>query len=120
MPLDYLISSEAQAPKQAPPFQPLDPGVVSASIPTFFIGRDRDGFWLARDLKGENGGVFLLKRSALAFARRVSRPLGCATVVSTETFELDVENQGNRLIDYLKPMLRFATSAWRSAASHWA
>src|ERR1700677_4036656 len=24
-------------------FAPLDPGVVSASIPTFFVGRDRDG-----------------------------------------------------------------------------
>ena len=78
---------------------------------------DSDGFWLVRDVKGENGGIFLLKSSALAFARRVSRPSGCATVFSSETFELDVENQGNLLIGYLKPLVRLLASAWKGKAS---
>ena len=94
-------------------FQPLDPNILSASIPTFFVGRNRNGFWLTRDAKGEHGGIFLLKSSALAFARKVSQPLGCATVLSTETFELDVENEGNPLIAYLEPLLRLASRTVR-------
>jgi hypothetical protein len=94
-------------------FQPLDPSVVSASIPTFFVGRNRDGFWLARDAKGENGGIFLLKSSALAFVRRASGQAGCATIFPSERFELDVENQGNPLVDYLQPLLRLAMTGWR-------
>ena len=102
-----LSKSQAITPSTQPTcFQPLDPGVVNASIPTFFVGRNRDGFWIARDAKGENGGVFLFKGSALAFARRTSWPSGCATVFPSERFELDVENHGNPLVDYLKPLLR--------------
>ncbi len=109
MPLTYRESPRPQyARLQASPkpLQPLDPGVIDASIPTFFIGRDPDGFWLARDARGENGGLFLFKSSALAFARRASRPLGCATILLSQRIELDVENQGNPLIGYLRPLLR--------------
>jgi hypothetical protein len=112
MPLTYsaLSKSQAMTPSTQPTcFQPLDPGVVNASIPTFFVGRNRDGFWIARDAKGENGGVFLFKSSALAFARRASRPSACATVFPSERFELDVENRGNPLVDYFKPLLRALT-----------
>jgi hypothetical protein len=123
MPLTYpglsksLALSQALAPSTQPNcFQPLDPGVVNASIPTFFVGRNRDGFWIARDAKGENGGIFLFRSSALAFARRASRPLGCATVFPTERFELDVKNQGNPLVDYLRPLLRLLTSAGNGSA----
>lgn len=87
-------------------FQPLDPAIVSASIPTFFVGRNRDGFWLARDARGENGGIFLFRNSALAFARRACRQASCAMIFPSERFELDVENQGNPLVDHLKPLVR--------------
>jgi hypothetical protein len=119
MPLTYPALSESQGltPSTQPTcFQPLDPGVVNASIPTFFVGRNRDGFWIARDAKGENGGIFLFKSSALTFARRASRPLGCATVFPTERFELDVKNQGNPLVNYLRPLLRLLTSAGNGSA----
>jgi len=33
-------------------FQPIDPGIVSEAIPAFFIGRNKEGFWVARDVKG--------------------------------------------------------------------
>ena len=34
-------------------FQPLDPDIVSEAIPAFFIGRNKEGFWIARDAKGQ-------------------------------------------------------------------
>jgi hypothetical protein len=120
MSLSYVSFSKSQAAKPATSptcFQPLDPAVISASIPVFFVGRNRDGFWLARDAKGENGGIFLFKSSAVAFVRRACRQAGCATIFPSERFELDVENQGNPLVDYLKPLLRLVTFAGKSAAS---
>jgi hypothetical protein len=88
------------------PFQPLDPGIVNEAIPAFFIGRNKDGFWLARDVKGRLGGVFLFESSALSFARRNSQSSGCATIFPSERFELDLENQGNPLIAHLGPLVR--------------
>jgi hypothetical protein len=107
------------APDQpaAAPFQPLDPNIVNASIPAFFIGRNQDGFWLARDVKGRIGGIFLLESSALAFARRNSRPSGCATIFPSERFELDLENQGNPFIVYLRPTMRLAMLVERRMAA---
>jgi hypothetical protein len=98
------------------PFQPLDPAILNAAIPAFFIGRNKEGFWLARDAKGQIGGIFLFESSALAFARRNSRPSGCATIFPSERFELDVENQGNPLIVYLRPLMRLAVRGWRQVA----
>jgi hypothetical protein len=87
-------------------FQPLDPGVISEAIPAFFIGRNRQGFWVSRDVRGRIGGIFLLESSALSFARRNSRPLGCATIRSSDRLELDLENNGNPLIEPLARLLR--------------
>jgi hypothetical protein len=91
------------------PFQPLDPGIVNEAIPAFFIGRNQDGFWLARDVKGRIGGIFLFQSSALSFARRHSRPAGCATIFPSERFELDLENRGNALAAPLGALMRLAT-----------
>jgi hypothetical protein len=118
MPLSFPEFSKSQAATPSNPpacFQPLDPGVVNASIPTFFVGRNHDGFWLARDARGENGGIFLFRESALSFARRASRPLGCAIILLSERFELDVENQGNPFARYLTPLLRLMTAACKRA-----
>jgi hypothetical protein len=108
LPLTSSHLHEAQVPKHPtpPPFQPLDASVLNASIPLFFVARDKDGFWLARDAGGRVGGLFLLQRSAMAFARRHAWPSGCATVFSSEILELDVENQGNPLIEYLRALMR--------------
>jgi len=48
------------------------PALSARLIPAFFIGRNKDGFWVAREVKGRIGGLFLLKNSALSFARRNS------------------------------------------------
>ncbi|MDA9510422.1 hypothetical protein XI09_38395 [Bradyrhizobium sp. CCBAU 11386] len=78
--------------------RPLDPDVVSASIPAFFIGRNKAGLWVAREARGRVGGLFLFKSLAVDFANRQSAPARCALVFPAETFELDIENRGNPLI----------------------
>jgi hypothetical protein len=99
------------------PFAPLDPGIVNEAIPAFFIGRNSDGFWLARDVKGKSGGIFLFESSALSFARRHSRPQGCATIFPSERFELDLENQGNALVAPLSRLMRVAAHARQRVAA---
>jgi hypothetical protein len=89
-------------------FQPLDPGIVNEAIPAFFIGRNKEGFWVARDAKGQIGGIFLLENSVLSFARRNSWPAGCATIFPSERFELDLENKGNPLVAHLGPLIHLA------------
>jgi hypothetical protein len=90
------------------PFRPLDPDIVSEAIPAFFIGRNKEGFWVARDVNGRIGGIFLRENSALSFARKHSGAAGCATVYLSERFELDLENQGNPLVVQLTSLLGFA------------
>jgi len=78
--------------------RPLDPDVLSASIPAFFIGRNKAGLWFAREARGRVGGLFLFRSSAVDFANRQSAPARCALVFPTETVELDIENRGNPLM----------------------
>jgi hypothetical protein len=87
-------------------FQPLDPGIVSADIPAFFIGRNKEGFWVARDVNGQLGGIFLCESSAVSFARKHSEPAGCATIFPSGTIELDLDNSGNPLATRLGPLMR--------------
>jgi hypothetical protein len=87
-------------------FRPLDGDIVNETIPAFFVGRNMEGFWLARDAKGQIGGIFLLESSALSFARKNSRPAGCATIFPSERFELDLENKGNPLVEPLMRLKR--------------
>jgi len=91
---------------------PLDPNVVSEAIPAFFIGRNKAGLWVAREANGRSGGIFLLKNSALGFARAQSERAGCATVFSSERFELDLENHGNPFAAQLVPLMQFAIDLW--------
>ena len=87
------------APAAISKFPPRpNPNILSASIPLFFIGRDRHGFWVAREAEGRSGGLFLLKRSALRFAEAKSKPAGCATMFLAGPLELDVEIQGSRIV----------------------
>jgi hypothetical protein len=100
-------------PDEKPPtllaaFRPLDPGIVSDDIPAFFIGRNKEGFWVARDAKGRIGGIFLLENSAVSFAKRNSEPNGCATIFPFERIELDLENNGSPLVGYVGSMMCLA------------
>jgi len=91
---------------------PLDPNVLSDAIPAFFIGRNKAGLWVAREANARIGGIFLLKNSALGFARAQSETAGCATVFPSERFELDLENHGNPFAAQLVPLMQFAIDLW--------
>src|SRR3984893_16635990 len=108
-------------PVEKPPavtaqFRPLDAGIVSDAIPAFFIGRNKEGFWVARDANGQIGGIFLLENSALSFARENSQPAGCATIFPSRRFELDLENSGNRFVVHLASLMRLAMRFRRRTA----
>jgi len=93
-------------------FQPLDPDIVNEAIPAFFIGRNSAGFWVAREVQGRIGGIFLLENSAVSFAKHNSRPAACATIYPTERFELDLENSGNPLLAQVGSLIRLARRFW--------
>jgi hypothetical protein len=107
------ISTAGGAATDSAPFQPLDSSIVSDTIPEFFIGRNGQGFWVAREATGRIGGIFLLENSALSFARMHSQPTGCATIFLSDRFELDLENSGNPLVPHLGSLMRLAMRAWR-------
>jgi hypothetical protein len=81
----------------ATPFQRPGREVLSEAIPVFFIGRNREGFWVARDANGKSGGLFWSREAAIRFAKSVW-PTGCATIFPQTRFELDIENGGHPLI----------------------
>jgi len=94
----FGISPAEKPARVTAQFQPLDPSILNETIPAFFIGRNKEGFWVARDVNGQIGGIFLLENSALSFAKRNSEPAGCATIFPSERFELDLENRGNPFV----------------------
>lgn len=76
-----------------------DLSVLSETIPLFYIAQNKHRFWVAREAAGRCGGVFLMRRSAMRFARHQSAPAGCAMMFLSEALELDVENAGSRLVE---------------------
>ena len=82
-----------------------DASILNETIPLFYIGCNRNGLWVAREAAGRAGGIFLFRESAMRFAGKQSLPGGCATMVIHRSFELDIENQGNRLIAWLDATL---------------
>jgi hypothetical protein len=85
-----------------------DASVLNEAIPLFFIGRNKNGLWLAREAGGQAGGIFLFRDSALRFAGQHSLPGGCATMFLSESFELDFKNRGNPLVAWLDAALGIA------------
>ena len=83
-----------------------DSHVLSTAIPLFYIGQNRHGFWVVREAEGRSGGLFLRRQSALHFARD-REPAGCATMFLGEPLELDVENEGSRLVAALTAAIGF-------------
>jgi hypothetical protein len=112
-----------QPAKVTAQFRRLDPGIVNAEIPAFYIGRNTEGFWVARDVNGKIGGIFLLEHSALSFARKNSASSGCATIFPSERFELDLANSGNPLVAQIGWLKRLAKSGRQRVPAligHWA
>jgi hypothetical protein len=53
----------------------------------------------------------------MSFAKRASRPTGCALILLSSRFELDLENEGNRLVPFVALLIRLATRGWRQMAA---
>jgi hypothetical protein len=81
--------------------------VLSETIPLFYIAQNNHGFWVAREASGRCGGVFLLRRSAVRFAQQKSAPAGCATMLLDDPLELDVTNEGSRIVEPLTEIIDF-------------
>ena len=90
-----------------------DSSVLNEAIPVFFIGRNPDGLWIARNADGSSGGLFLFKRSALRFARNTPLLFPPATMMVSKRFELDIANQGNRYAGELVALKRKLAHARR-------
>ena len=75
-----------------------DASALSEAIPLFYIGRNKNGFWVAREAEGCIGGIFLTRRSAVRFAREGCERTGCATMFVSEPLELDFQDRGNLFV----------------------
>lgn len=82
--------------------------VLSETIPLFYIAQNSHGFWVARDAEGRCGGVFVLRRSAVRFARSKSAPAGCALMFLNDALDLDIANEGSRLVEPLSKAIDIA------------
>jgi hypothetical protein len=87
-----------------------DDTVLSDAIPLFFIGRNHNGFWIARESAARCGGVFLFRRSATRFARRNSTAGGGATMLVERLIELDLPNQGSKLAELMAAVIDIVSS----------
>lgn len=86
-----------------------DLSVLSETIPLFYIAQNKYGFWVAREAEGRYGGAFLFRRSAVRFARQQSGSAGCAMMFLNEELELDIENEGDRLVEPIAALIDVTT-----------
>ena len=56
--ITFIPHTLAAGRLEAVPPAALDASIVSDAIPAFFIGRNKDGFWVARDAKGGGTAEF--------------------------------------------------------------
>jgi hypothetical protein len=78
----------------------------------FLIGKNKDGFWVAREENGCAGGIFFTEHGARQFAKRWATPLGCTTKRISEPLELDFKGGGNIFI----PLIARFKGAYRVPA----
>lgn len=71
-----------------------DASIINELIPLCYIGQNRKGRWVVRELEGRSGGLFLFKQWAVRFARRQSEPSGCAIMFIAEPVELEINSDG--------------------------
>jgi hypothetical protein len=66
------------------------PSLSSAKSSLFLVGRDRDGYWIARDQGGLRGGLFVDRAEALKFAMFENGNRPQAVVMVPGVLELDM------------------------------
>jgi hypothetical protein len=94
---------------------PQRPGadILSPSIPLFFIGRNKDGFWFALEEGSSRCGLFMTKWSALRFARSSVEPSGWATMFVSQALKLDPEVPGKTFVSLAVRGMRLLQRARR-------
>lgn len=125
-PSSMKVGNECVARQTAQlPLRP-DETVLSDSIPLFFIGRNQNGFWVAREAAGRCGGIFFFRWSAARFARKNVLTEGGATMLVEHSIELDLPNRGSRLagliaitMDIVKRRAPFVTNVIGVAVAQW-
>jgi len=85
-----------------------DRTVLSEAISLFYIAQNNHKFWVAREAEGRCGGVFLLRRFAVRYAKQKSAPTGCAIMFLNEPLELDLTNEGSRIAETLTAIIDLA------------
>jgi hypothetical protein len=85
-----------------------DSDALNETIPLFYVGQNREGFWVVRDSSRRSGGVFFFKASARHFARTKSARAGCALMFLNERLELDCPNEGGRIAGLISAILNVA------------
>jgi hypothetical protein len=89
-------------------FPPFDPRILTA----IFVVRNKEGFRVARDAKGQFRGMFLREQSAVSFARGHSRPVERTMASPSRTIQLDLKSKGNPLpVNCIS--VRFHQESWR-------
>jgi hypothetical protein len=87
---------------------PFDPRILNA----IFVVRNKEGFRVARDAKGQFRGMFLREQSAVSFARGHSRPVERTMASPSRTIQLDLKSKGNPLpVNCIS--VRFHQESWR-------
>jgi hypothetical protein len=95
-----------------------DPSVINETIPLFYIGRNKAGLWVARESQGRSGGLFLLRRSALRFAKAQSEPAGCAMMFLNEPLEFHAQSQADcAVVPFAAPRHPASFAAFVATAS---
>jgi hypothetical protein len=78
-----------------------DLSVLNETIPLFYIGQNKKGLWVVREAEGRSGGLFLLRRTAVRFAREQGEAAGCGLMFLNKPLELDIENRGSDIVEPL-------------------
>jgi hypothetical protein len=97
----YAIKHRPLSTEEWP--QRPDGSILNKTVSLFFVARDKDGFWIARNADFAFGGKFFFRHSALRFAGYYD---GSAIMMLTGVYNLDTRNNGNRYTKRLRPIRR--------------
>ena len=90
-----------RAARNSPFPQRPDADVLSNSISPFFIGQDKHGFWVARELEGRNWAISAQTIGGAFRQRETASQRDAQRCSSLNRLSLDIENEGNRTLALL-------------------
>ncbi len=106
---DVDVQQSRNRARYARLLQRPDADTLCESVQVFFIGRNANGYWVARNEAGTAGGTFWFQTSAIRFAERATSPDPCALIFPAERFELDTANRRHPLVNFAAASSRLWT-----------